>query len=146
MPPRIPSLFHAPAAAMPLVLWHDIAMRTGEMLVASVQVIGHRTGRMAAAGHSPSLRDRREFSRMGLEKIEAAGESLWAMGQHMTALNANLAMRAWQDMMRAGTSWMSVGASRTLPQLHVEMARMTKKGLKPIHARATANAKRLGNR
>ncbi|HEX6706101.1 MAG TPA: polyhydroxyalkanoate granule-associated phasin [Albitalea sp.] len=153
-----------PVATMPLALWNDIALRTGEMMVASAQVIAHRTGRMAAAGHSPSLRDRREFTRMGLEKVEAAGESLWAMGQHLTAMNMQLAMKAWQDMVAAGTAWMSLAGSRSLPQAmrrHGELARtvsasaksasrlsdatarVARQGLKPIHSRATANAKRL---
>jgi hypothetical protein len=153
-----------PMAAFPFTVWTDLATRTGEMLVASAQVIGHRTHRMAAAGHSPNLRDRREFARMGLEKVEAAGESWWAMGQQMAAMNWQVAIRAWQDLVAAGTAWMAFGSSRTLPQLmqrQLELgrtltqsahstarltdatARVVGKGLQPIHARATANAKRL---
>jgi hypothetical protein len=149
---------------MPFMLWNDIAMRTGEMLVASAQVIGHRTSRMATAGHSPSLRDRREFARMGIEKVEAANESAWAMGRHLTTLNAQLGARAWKDLMEAGNAWMSLAASSNVPQaverqvklmrtvsksaasastLSNAAARMTRHGLAPIHSRATANAKRL---
>jgi len=156
-----------PAATMPLMLWNDIALRTAEMLVASAQVIAHRTGRMAKAGPKPSMRDRREFSRMGLEKMEAASESMWAMGQHLAAMNGQVALKAWQDAAAAGTAWMSLAASRTLPQvlqgqvklartvstsaksaqrLSDAAARMTGKALEPIHSRATANAKRLGSR
>ena len=137
------------------------------MLAASAQVIAHRTGRIAQAGHAPGLRDRREFARMGLEKVEAAGESLWAIGQHLTAAHAKLAMRTWTDMAAAGNAWLGLVGSRTLPQWmagHASMARtlsqsarsatqlsdatarMASKGLKPIHARATANARRLGRR
>jgi hypothetical protein len=123
-----------PAATMPFALWNDLALRTGEMLTSSAQVIAHRTGRMATAGHSPSLRDRREFTRMGLEKVEAVGESMWAMGQHLAQMNMQLAMKAWQDAMAAWTS----------PQLLKQQAQVAKKGLKPFHSRATANAKRLG--
>jgi hypothetical protein len=146
------------------MLWSTLALRTIEMLTASAQVIAHRTSRLASAGHSPSLRDRREFSRMGLEKVEAAGESLWAMGQHLTAMNAGLALRAWQDAATAGTAWLSLAGSRTWPQavqrqaalartmsqsaqsasrLSDATARMATKVLKPIHSRATANARRL---
>jgi hypothetical protein len=156
-----------PVATMPLMLWNELALNTGEMLTASAQVIAHRTGRMATAGHSPSLRDRREFTRMGVEKVEAAGESLFAMGQHVTQMNAQLALKAWQDALAAGTAWMAVASSRTLPQMMQRQAklaktvsasansasrlsdataRMAKQGLKPIHSRATANAKRLGRR
>jgi len=153
-----------PLVGLPFTIWNDLALRTGEMLVASAQVIGHRTHRMAAAGHSPGLRDRREFTRMGLEKIEAAGESWWAMGQHMMEANLQLAVRAWQDWVAASTAWIAFAGSRTLPQmmqsqlqlgrtlsqsahsatrLSEATARLAHKGLKPIHSRATANAKRL---
>jgi len=156
-----------PAIAMPFALWNELALRTGEMLAASAQVIGHRTGRMAAAGPSPTLRDRREFSRMGAEKVEAAGESMWAMGQHLTAMNAQLGMKAWKDLFDAGTAWMSLASSRNVTQAMQRQARLVqsvsqsaasaskasdavarvaKHGLKPIHSRATANAKRLGRR
>jgi len=153
-----------PIATLPFMLWNDLALRTGEMLVASAQVIGHRTQRIATAGHSPSQRDRREFTRMGIEKVEAASESVWAMGRHLTTLNAELGTRAWKDWMAAGNAWMSLAASRSVPQaiarqgkllrtvsastasastLSGAAARMTKQGLAPIHSRATANAKRL---
>jgi hypothetical protein len=160
--PRKPS---HPIPTMPFMLWNDLALRTGEMLVASAQVIGHRTRRMAMAGHSPTPRDRREFTRMGMEKVEAANESVWAMGRHLTTMNAEIGTRAWKDMMAAATAWMSLVASRNLPQaierqarlLHTmsesaasatklsdATVRMTRRGLGPIHSRATANARRLG--
>jgi hypothetical protein len=137
------------------------------MLVASAQVIGHRTQRIAAAGHQPGLRDRREFARMGLEKLEAAGESWWAMGQQLATMNWQLVVRAWQDAASAGMAWIAFGSSRTLPQLMQRQVALSRswtrsaqsaaevshaaahvagKGLKPIHARATANARRLGGR
>jgi hypothetical protein len=155
-----------PVASMPFAVWTDVALRTGEMLVASAQVIGHRTQRIVAAGHSPGQRDRREFVRMGLEKVEAAGESLWSMGQQLIATNTQLWTRAWQDGLAAATAWMAFGSSRTLPQfmerqfevahalarsarsvegLSDAAAHLVGQGLKPIHARATANARRLAS-
>lgn len=116
------------AAALPFVLWTDLALRTGEMLVASAQVIGHRTGRMAKAGPSPNARDRKEFRRMGLEKVAAANESAWAMGRQLGEANLQLGLKLWKDMCQLST----VGA------------KVTQHGLKPVHARATANARRLG--
>jgi hypothetical protein len=35
---------------VPFILWSDLATKTLEMMLASAQVIGHRTGRMALAG------------------------------------------------------------------------------------------------
>jgi hypothetical protein len=125
MPRRKP---RPPAAALPFVLWTDLAMRTGEMLVASAQVIGHRTGRMATAGPSPNARDRKEFSRMGLEKVAAANESALAMGRQLAAAQMQLGLSAW----------------KSLCEMSQVSATVTKHGLKPIHSRATANAKRLG--
>jgi hypothetical protein len=153
------------ASVLPFAVWNDLALRTTEMLFASAQVIGHRTRRMAQAGHNPGLRDRREFARMGLEKVEAAGESALAMGQHLTVTNAQLGLRAWQDLCKAGTAWAVLAGSRTLPevierqaslmrsvsqsaasasQLSQASAHLTKRALHPVHSRATANAKRLG--
>lgn len=154
----------AAIAVNPFALWTDLALKTTEMLAASAQVITHRTGRMAKAGPSPSLRDRREFTKMGAEKVEAIGESAWAMAQQLSKTQADLGLRAWQDMMKAGTAWMSFAGSKTLPQVMARQsklmqtmtqsaqsagrvsdaaARVTKKGLKPVHSRAVANAKRL---
>jgi len=154
-------------AAMPFMLWNELALHTGEMLAASAQVISHRTGRIVKAGHTPTLRDRREFTRMGVEKLEAANESAWAMGQHLSTVNAQLAMGAWRDLAAAGAAWLTLASSKTLPQaieqqqrlmqsvsqsadsasrLSELAARLTQHGLKPIHSRATANAKRLAGR
>jgi len=149
----------------PFTLWTDLALKTGEMLAASAQVITHRTSRMVSAGTSPNARDRKEFTRMGLEKVEAAGESAWAMAQQMSRTQMELGIKAWQDMAHAGVAWMSVAGSRSLPQalakqshlvksvarsaqsaqrLSDATARVTSRGLKPVHRKATANAKRLG--
>ncbi|MDB5795853.1 MAG: hypothetical protein JWR25_2232, partial [Noviherbaspirillum sp.] len=37
----------------PLLMWSSLAFKTTEMLLASAQVIGHRTARMANAGAIP---------------------------------------------------------------------------------------------
>ena len=65
------------------MLWNTLAMKTAEMMLASAQVIGHRTGRMALAGPAPSARDRREFALMGQEKVEASAQSVQAMAAHL---------------------------------------------------------------
>jgi len=55
----------------PFLMWSRLAWKTGEMAIASAQIIGHRTGRFALAGPVPSARDQREFALMGHEKNEA---------------------------------------------------------------------------
>lgn len=151
----------------PLWVWADLARKMGEMSMASAQVIAHRTTRMAAAGPVPNARDRREFTRMGQEKVEASAESARAIAAHLTTSNLNLGARAFSQMMSATTAFWSLAASRTPAQfiarqaklattvtrstmtaaeVSTSSARLAKRGLKPIHARATANARRLGNR
>jgi hypothetical protein len=151
----------------PLLLWSDLATKTLEMMLASAQVIGHRTGRMALAGPAPSARDRREFALMGQEKIEAGAQSAEAMAAQMMTISQPWGVMFASDMLRNSAALMSLAGSRTPSQLfarqaalaralgqsalsmaHVSgsAARLAHRGLKPIHAKATANAKRLGKR
>jgi hypothetical protein len=151
----------------PFQAWTDLAWKIGEMSMASAQVIAHRTTRMATAGPLPSARDRQEFSRMGQEKIEAAAESAQAIAAQMTAMSSTIATRAFGHWMRGSAALMSLAASRSVGQFVTRQAklaqavsrsattafevsdttaRLARHGLKPIHARATANARRLGKR
>jgi hypothetical protein len=151
----------------PFLVWTRLAWKTGEMMLASAQVIHHRTGLMAAAGATPSARDRREFALMGQEKIEAGVESASAIAAQMMTLNPLLGPRAYKHMVTGAAAVMALAASRTAGQAvarHAKLvrtmtqsaattaqlagaaARLAQRGLKPIHSRATANAKRLGKR
>jgi hypothetical protein len=147
--------------------WTDLAWKIGEMSLASAQVIAYRSTRMAAAGPLPNSRDRREFSRMGHEKVEAATESALGIAAQLTTMSGMVGARAFGHMMSANAALMSLAASRTPGQFFVRhaklanavsrstmtayalsdsTARLAGRGLKPIHARATANARRLGKR
>jgi len=151
-------------SANPLLLWMKLGVRTNEMLVASAQVIGHRTARMASATPIPSEPDQREFALMGQEKIDAATEAAQAMAVHVMACNPELGIQAFSQMMTGVNDWMSLGASRTSDELIARQAKLmhtlteaalstsqfavpavkiAEAGLKPIHAKATANARRL---
>jgi hypothetical protein len=155
------------AFANPFLLWVNLAMKTGEMMMASAQVIEHRTRRMAAAGSKPNASDRREFALMGQEKIEAAAKSAHGMAAHMMTMNPFLGARAARQSLAAATAMMSLAGSRTVSQalarqaklvrtmtqsagtasrISGSSARLAQRGLAPIHARATANAKRLSKR
>jgi hypothetical protein len=46
----------------PFLIWTHLAFKIGEMMLASAQVIGHRTNRMALGGPTPNARDQREVS------------------------------------------------------------------------------------
>lgn len=151
--------------ANPFLVWAQLAFRAGEMMMASAQVIGHRTDRMTTGGSWANARDRREFSRMGREKFEAATESAQAMAAHMMTMDPRPGLRASQQMFEGTTAMTSLIASRTVGQylerqarlmrvmsnsgtaaswFSDSTARLAQHGLKPIHSRATANARRLG--
>jgi len=97
--------------------WSQVAWLTGEMILASASVIHVRTGRMAKAGRPLSAKDRKEFSHMVLEKIDAGREAASALA--LASLDPGF-MRTEAAVLRA-----------------------TKAMIKPFHKRATANARRL---
>jgi hypothetical protein len=156
---------HLPAN--PFLAWTNLALTFAEMGVASAQVIAHRTARMAAAGPTPNARDRVEFTRMGQEKIDAASASMRAMAVQAAGMNARLGSLLLRDMVNGSAAWFSLAGSRTVGQAmarqtklaqHVSKsaitaatlsnatARLAKTGMAPVHARATANARRLAKR
>jgi hypothetical protein len=151
----------------PFLAWTDLAWKLGEMSMDSAHVIAHRTARMAAAGPRPNARDRQEFTRMGQEKIEAATESARAIAAHLAMMNLQVGARALGHMVAATTALMSLATSRsvgqfiarqaklaetlsrsakTVSELSDSTARLAARGLRPVHARASANARRLGKR
>ncbi len=137
--------------------WFDLALKTGEMLLASAQVIGYRTERLARAGAKPSARDRREFALMVQEKYAAAAQSAIAMAPSLwklQALGANLMARQMQTALhtmlgsRGGSALPAAAAAigraaADSGKLGPGLIRCARKGLKPVHARAVANRKRL---
>jgi hypothetical protein len=160
-PPAVPPL------ANPFLAWTTFALKSAEMSTAAAQVIAMRVGRMMAAGANPTAADRREMVRMGAEKVDAfsrAGAAL-AAGMTPNAMAVGVrAVEAWAAMLGAGASLATAG---TLPQAarrqralvnavarHAPAARQGSKAaatiahavLAPVHAKATANAKRLSRR
>ncbi len=150
--------------ANPFRLWTELALKTGEMMLASAEVIVQRTNQMAIAGPKPSARDRREFTLMGQEKIEAANESAQTIAAQMMRINPLLGWRAFSQAVAVANAMMSVASSRTVaqslrrqaalahtlaqsgataPRICKSAAQVARHGLKPLHSRATANAKRL---
>lgn len=155
------------APITPLLLWMDLGWKTGEMMLASAQVISRRTSMMAASGTPPSVKDQKEFTRMGQEKLDAGANAALAMATYMMRMNPNLWVRAFEQMLAVNTAMLSFAASRTLNQLSTRQqtlgravsqsmdtgsrlsataARLTKRGLDPVHSKATANARRLSKR
>ena len=107
-----------------------VATQAVELALAAPQVMAHRLVRLALAGTSPSARDRREFHRMGAEKLAAFYESWNAMFLALLRAQLTLTLAPYQF-------WWSAGRGRRAG-LAILGA-----GLAPIHRRATANARRL---
>lgn len=149
----------------PLNAWTDLMFKAAETMTASAQVIGHRTARMAMAGPAPSMLDQHEFDLMSREKIEAAAESTHAMAARMLGLHQEIVIMAIQQILSGTANLIAVAGSSSLhqsgrrqsklahdtlrdsaeavSQLNASLADIAGTGLEPIHARATANAKRL---
>jgi hypothetical protein len=124
-----------------------IGTQASELMLAAPQVVAHRLGRMAVAGHRPSAKDQREFQRMGTEKLAAFGEAWQAMTLQMLKSNQQLAasmMRSWWPgaAVRSGkTATPLVQAAAQWQQATLDILGQ---GIRPVHRRAVANAKRLG--
>ena len=151
--------------ANPMLAWTQFALGWGQMMATSAQVIAQRTSRMMLAGAAPGAADRAEFALMGSEKSAAAAQSAQAMAQGMVELGQQLAAMMIRQMFAAVPLMMSLAASSTPQQsaarqvklvsvglsntkeatsrISSAMPRIAHKGLRPIHAKATANRKRL---
>lgn len=152
----------------PFTMWSRLAWKAGEMAIASAQVIGQRTNRMAFAGAIPNARDQREFALMGREKGEAALESAQAVGLRMLLAGQQFAALAFKQAFSASASLMSIAASRTAAEsadrqtklvrdtmagsvvaaakLSGAGAGIAKGALKPVQKRVSKNIKRLRKR
>jgi len=150
----------------PLILWADVAAMANEMLLSSGSVIRMRTERIARAGLTPSEADVAEFQLMGHEKLAAASEAGTAMVNQLHTTQFALFNRAIRHWLSGGVALFSLATSTSQAQAvtHAEAlgtsaartaaavsqlssagARIVQRGLKPIHAKATANERRLAN-
>lgn len=121
----------------------SLAAQSIALGVAVPQVIAHRVARMAIAGASPSARDRKEFRRMGSEKIAAANEAWGAMAVEAFRANQEMTLSfmqsLWFPWMRPMPTVKS--ASR---QLRNAALGILGEGMAPVRRRAVSNARRLG--
>ena len=121
----------------------SIVAKAAELSLAVPQVVAHRVARMALANPATlSKRDRREFQRMGAEKVAAFTEAWNAMATQATRAHQTLAtnwMRSLLSPWQPGHSPLHVPAQWQRAALGV-----IEKGMAPVHRKATANARRLG--
>ena len=151
------------ASRSTLFAWTDLAFRTGELMLASANVIQHRTHRMATSGLVPGQHDHQEFMRMGHEKLIGFGASAAAISASMI-VHQRLAAKAVAHSLASGAAMLSllssrsaaealarqlklaetiVQASSTAERLSGSAARMSLRALAPVSRIAKANAKRL---
>ena len=148
----------------PFVLWTDVATQTGVMLLSSSTVIQIRTDRLLRGALSPGQADAREISQMGQEKLAAASESGAAMANQLHMAHFALPQRAVRLSFQGAEALaqlftaispaevaarlqrllhISNRSAATASQLCSASARVAQRGLKPVHARAASNARRL---
>ena len=121
----------------------SLIAQTFELGIAAPQVVAHRFARMAGAGKSPSVRDRAEFHRMGIEKVAAFNEAWTAMATQAFFENQKFAITCMQSLW---FPWMrpSPTAKSVSRQWNRAAVGILGKGMTPVRRRAVANAKRLG--
>lgn len=127
----------------------SIPVTLAELAIATPQVVTHRLARLAAAGPAPGARDRREFQRMGSEKVAAFWESWGAMalqaaGAQQRAL-WSMQTALWRALwfpMAAGRAGTAIGPG-ALQQWQRSALDVFAHGLAPVHRRAVANSRRL---
>lgn len=120
----------------------SVSRKAAEVAVAAPQVIARRLTQMALAGAKPSARDRKEFQRMGAEKMAALTESWSAMAARTVQAQQKLALSWMASLWMPGKNSQSL-AKKAVRQAGDAMLEVVDEGMKPIHRRVVANAKRL---
>jgi hypothetical protein len=153
------------AISNPWLAWGNLMLTSASMIATSAEVIGLRTRRLANAGVAPAVGDWMEMTLMVQEKVLAAGESSRVLMQQVAMLNSQLLMAGFQQMLRqapivwglagglapaqAHARWMRAAWSGTAAaneKVFRAAPRIASHALKPIHSRASANARRLRRR
>jgi hypothetical protein len=137
-----------------LTLWSDAArtgMRMWETMAASAVVIDKRMPMIDAGMRNPWTADHVELTGMVTEKAQAFAKAGESLTKDMAAMQG-LWLQVMQDMMAAGSSRrlpsatsMKAGGDRAM-RLADSAIGAGGRALAPIHAKATANARRLGKR
>jgi hypothetical protein len=123
-----------------------IGRQASELMAAAPQVVAHRLARMAASGHRPSAQDRREFHRMGAEKLAAFGEAWQAMALQTLKSQQQLStslLRSW-SLALSGRREPALPLATAAAQLQQATLDIMSQGMRPVHRRAVANVRRLG--
>jgi hypothetical protein len=148
------------ASSTPVTLWWQTWLKATETMIAAPQVVAHRTARMAQASPAPNRSDQRELTTMGVEKVVAFSQSGLNAASELVAFQqqmANAALRQWWAMahlfkpLTAGTAPRRVmnAPLELLSASHRALSitpRVAHESVKPVHAKATSNARRLARK
>lgn len=135
-------------------LWTDmikVSRMVGETLDASQSVIASRSGTIAEASRNPFKADTRELTMMVSEKSSAFAKSGAIMASDWTKLSNDMIAQAQAigSMMLSGRP-PSFGAAQSIAARQQRIGRTALssglRALRPVHATATANQKRLAKR
>ena len=121
----------------PLAAWGSW-MKMWQLATLAPLVIGYRVATMALAGSKPSARDRREFTRMGQEKLDAWSEAVQATGLRLVEANTALVGLVLRQAWTGGPAPAALANSFT--RLGSGLLADT---LNPYHRRVVANTRRL---
>ena len=120
----------------------SIVAQATELAFAVPQVVAHRVTRMALSGPVPSARDRKEFDLMHAEKAAAFGEAWNAMAAQAARSSQGLAS-SWLQALWSPTLQGRVSVTALAGQMHSAALGVLGVGVRPLHRKAVANAKRL---
>jgi len=127
-------------------LWAN-GLALQETALAAAGVIRHRSGVIDAALRNPAEADLGELNRMVAEKITAFGKAGQAIADDWLDLQADW-LALGHDLLRlAGGGGAGPAGARRIgrrgTRLALKASRTGGKALKPVHAAATANQRRL---
>ena len=135
-------------AQSPFALWWDAAgagynlmVRAADLMVASADVIQHRSGTIRAAWHDPMSADYPELFGMVAEKVEAFTRANMSLLQDMGQANVDILAAANRVGGMTPTALAAAGLKAS-----TRTSRMAERALRPIQERATANARRLNRK
>lgn len=105
-------------------------------------VMTQRMMQMATADWPLSTKDKKEFTRMGSEKVLAFGEAWFAMAAKTWQTQFMLAQQLMLGALGPNANYLKMAQTAQTKSLE-NMQRVMVAGVAPIHAKTGANAKRL---
>lgn len=112
-----------------------------DLAFAVPQVVSARLAQLALAGPQLSTRDRNELLLMSGEKVLVMQQSWMAMWTQLATIQVQALVALW--------GYPASGDARSagpFPDYQADMLRVVSAGLRPIHLKAVANARRFRRR